>query len=498
MVEGAELVVETIEDNSAVAAPLSRSLYSVSIPHADVQVARCARGGEISMRYVNPPLIRVAAFFLATVIGGLRTAAVEAQTSAPATAQVTFSKDVAPIFQRSCQTCHRPGQVAPMSLMTYQDARPWARSIKTRVAARSMPPWHIDKTVGIQKFKDDFSLTDAEVATVVKWVDSGAAQGDQKDLPPALEFDDGSRWHIGQPDLIVSSKPTIIPKAGPDLFPNIVVESGLTEDRYIKATEVKPSVKGRAAVHHLLTYMLEHVSDADTQAGDTEESGDVFLGEYAQGKNGDIFGDGSGKLLKAGSKIKFGYHNHSIGEEISEAAQVAFVFYPRGYKPPHLIYAEPMGGTFGQRIGTDLDIPSGQISRHDGYSRLALPIKITAIQPHMHTRGVRQCIELIYPDDTQEVLNCVNFNFAWHTVYNYDEASAPIAPAGTIVHVVSWHDNSVNYKANPDPKNWVGVGNRTIDEMSFMWVSWYDLTQDEYQQELKARQARRVAPTNNQ
>jgi hypothetical protein len=427
-----------------------------------------------------------------------RMTVVEAQQ--PAAPAVTYTKDVAPIFQRACQNCHRPGQIGPMSLMTYEESRPYARSIKTKVETRTMPPWHIDPTIGVQSFKQNFSLTDAEIDKITKWVDNGAPQGNLADLPKPIEFDDGSKWHIGTPDLIVTSTPTIIPATGPDLFPNIVVPTGLTEDRYIKAIETKPSVNARAAVHHLLTDALENATAADSVAGDTEDIGrDMFLGEYAQGKNGDIYPDGSAKLLKAGSSIKFGYHNHSTGEQIVASAQVAFVFYPKGYKPKHLLYAEPMGGANGNRIGTNLDIPAGEISREDGYSRLALPIMITAIQPHMHTRGVKQCVELIYPDDTQEMLNCVNFDFRWHTVYNYADGAAPIAPAGTIVHVISWYDNRAG-KTNPDPKNWVGPGSRTIDEMSFMWINWYDMTEEEYQAEVAARRgpARPARSTGNQ
>lgn len=398
----------------------------------------------------------------------------------------TFTKDVAPIVQKACQTCHRPGQSGPFSLMTYSDARPWARAIKTKVSKREMPPWHIDKTIGIQTFKDDYSLSDAEIDTIVRWVDAGAPQGDPKDLPKPRDFSDDDKWHIGKPDLVVTSKPFTVPASGPDLFPNIVVDPGLTEDRYIKAIEVKPTPKAKPVVHHLLVYSLPEVTEHDTQDGDTEDTEDTFLAEYAQGKNGDVYPEGTAKLLKAGSKIKFSNHLHAIGEAITDTAEVAFVFYPKNEVPKHVIYSEPMGGANGQRIGVDIDIPANQIVRHDGYSRLALPAKITGFQPHLHTRGRRQCVEAIYPDDTQEVFSCSNFDFGWHIVYNYTDDSAPIVPAGTIIHVISWHDNT-NWLGNPDPNNWVGVGNRTIDEMAFSWISWYDLTAEEYQAELAAR-----------
>jgi mono/diheme cytochrome c family protein len=423
--------------------------------------------------------------------GASRASAQPLPASAP-----TYAKDVAPIFQRSCQACHRPGQSGPFSLMSYADARPWARAIKTKVSGRQMPPWHIDRRIGIQRFKDDYSLSDGEIATIVKWVDAGAPQGNPKDLPAPRDFSDDDRWHIGKPDLVVTSTAFSLPAAGPDLFPNIVVDPGLTEDRYIKAIEVKPTPRAKSVVHHLLVYSLPEVRESDAKDGDTEDTEDTFLAEYAQGKNGDMFPDGAGKLLKAGSKIKFSNHLHPNGEAITDAAQVAFVFYPKGTTPRHVIYSEPMGGANGQRIGVDLDIPPGQIVRHDGYTRLALPAKMTAFQPHLHTRGRRQCVEAIYPDDTQEVLNCSNFDFGWHIVYNYEDDAAPLLPAGTIVHVISWHDNTP-WRGNPDPSNWVGVGARTIDEMSFSWISWYDLTEQEYQQELAARKAGSPSHTGN-
>jgi len=163
-------------------------------------------------------------------------AAAQAQSPAPSSGQagVTFTKEVAPIFQRSCQNCHRPGAIAPMSLLTYQDARPWARSIKQKVVNREMPPWHIDRTIGITKFKDDPSLSDQEIATITKWVDSGAPMGDPADLPKSREFSELGQWYIGTPDIIVTmDKPYVLPATGPDNIVDVLVDPGLKEDIYI-------------------------------------------------------------------------------------------------------------------------------------------------------------------------------------------------------------------------------------------------------------------------
>jgi hypothetical protein len=190
----------------------------------------------------------------------------------------TFSKDIAPILQKSCQTCHRPGAIAPMSLLTYQDARPWARSIKSKVASREMPPWYIDRNVGIHKFKDDPSLSDEEIATIASWVDAGAPQGNPRDLPPARVFSDDDKWHIGKPDIVISlPKPYELRANGPDEFYDVDIDPGFKEDMYIAAIETKPEPYSFKVVHHATANLVE---DED------EDPVGLFLNEYALGKNG--------------------------------------------------------------------------------------------------------------------------------------------------------------------------------------------------------------------
>jgi len=162
---------------------------------------------------------------------------------------VTFSKDMAPIFQRACQNCHRPGSIAPMSLIAYKDVRPWARSIQEKVVKRQMPPWHIDRNIGINKFKDDPSLTDAEIATISAWVDNGSPEGSPADMPPPRQFTDLDKWHIGKPDMVVSmSKPYVLKARGGDEYYDVEVDPGFTEDVYIEALETKPD-SGYKVVH---------------------------------------------------------------------------------------------------------------------------------------------------------------------------------------------------------------------------------------------------------
>ena len=418
-------------------------------------------------------IIVSAALLIATTAG--------AQTPGKSTAgSVTFAKDVAPILQKSCQGCHRPGQMAPMSLLTYQDVRPWARSIKQRVTDRQMPPWGIDAHVGLQSFKNDPSLREDEIETIAKWVDAGAPMGSAADMPKPRDFDDSDRWHIGKPDLIVTSPKHVVPPEAADWWGSYYVDAGLTEDRYIKAVESKPGKT--AVVHHLLTYAVDADVTGDSNGDDSSADAGEFLNEFAVGKNGDLFPEGTGRLLKAGSKIKFDFHYHSVGQEITDQSQLGIVLYPKGYTPKHVVYSKQLG-----QPTEPLDIPGGSTYvRSDGYTRFNKPGRITAFQPHMHTRGKRQCIELIYPDNKTEQINCADWSFNWHIVAVYADDVAPIYPAGTILHVISWHDNSAS-KGNPDARNWVGSGNRTIDEMGFAWITWYDLTDEEYKEAFAAR-----------
>ncbi len=398
----------------------------------------------------------------------------------------TFSKDVAPILERACQNCHRPDSIAPMALLTYQDARPWARSIKQRVVQRTMPPWYIDHHVGIQKFKDDPSLTDQEIATIVQWVDDGAPEGNRVDLPPPVKFEELGKWHI-KPDIVVDAPEYVVKAQAPDQWLDFYSDAHVTEDRYIKAIEGMPSrPDGFRVVHHAHQYLIPPGTDPEAEGMGREET----LNEYAVGKNADIFPDGSARLIKAGTKIHFNLHYHAIGREVHDQFKLGIEFYPKGYVPKHVQVTETVGIS---NIDT-LDIPAGAADvRSDAYHRFVKPVRLTAFQPHMHNRGKRECLEVMYPDGRNEMLNCAGFNFGWALVYNYADDVAPLLPAGSILHVINWHDNSPGFPGNPDPRNWVGWGNRTSDEMSFSWVNWYEMSDEEFKQEVEARKNQQKA-----
>ena len=401
-------------------------------------------------------------------------------------AEPTFADDIAPIFYDSCVTCHRPDEIAPMSLISYQDVRPWARSIKNKVETRAMPPWHLDRNIGIQGFLNDPSLSDDQIATIVKWVDSGAPQGNPANTPTPPEFAPADAWQIGEPDLIVKFPVHEGPAAGPDLFGNLFADFGLTEDRYITAIQTKPTgAASRQVVHHALSYAVVE----EDEEGNPMGSG-LFLVEYASGKQAEVYPEGSGLKLPADSAARLSYHLHSVGEPIGAGVELGINFLPVGTEPEHIRYSKQLGGSQATTLGV-LDIPAGEVSRSDGYARFNKAARITMFQPHMHMLGTYQCIEFIYPTQPviAETVNCAGFDYNWHMNYNYDEDTTPLIPAGTILHVTSWLDNSATNRGNIDPSNWVGDGQRTIDEMAFAWIGFYDLEDEEYETLIAERHA---------
>jgi hypothetical protein len=377
--------------------------------------------------------------------------------------------------------------MAPMSLMTYEDVRPWARAVKTRIVAREMPPWHIDRHIGIQSFKDDPSLSDEEINTIAKWVDSGAPRGNPADMPALRQFANTLEWQL-KPDIVIQYPKKTVPAAGPDLFGNLYADIPIAKDRYIKAIQTRPSdAQSRKVVHHALSYAVDDPETIEVSGDDSQGvDGGQFLVEFASGKNAEVYPDDAGVLLQAGKKAMVSYHLHSVGEEVQAGIELGIQLYPEGYVPKHIRWSKQLA-----QSTAGIDIPAGSVARIDGYTVLHKPARLIAFQPHMHIRGKRQCLELIYPTSGSsartEVVSCANFNYNWHLTYNYSDDAQPLVPAGTILHTISWHDNSAANKYNPDPRTWVGDGQRTIDEMGFAWIGWYDLTEEEYKTQLAER-----------
>ncbi len=409
----------------------------------------------------------------------------------------TFTKDVAPIFQAKCEACHRPGSIAPMSLVTYQEARPWARSIKDRVAARQMPPWHVDRTVGIQAFKNDRSLTDAEIDTVVRWVDAGAPRGNPADAPASVDWPDESKWYFaeqfdGPPDLIVESAPFTMAAEANDAWWKPRSPTGLTEDRWARAIEIRPgTVAGRKITHHAIARLVqEEVDPAIRRANaanaangiDRSRTAGTFM-EWAVGKQGEIMRPGAGKLMLADSEIQWDIHYSAAGEEITDSAQLGVYLYPKDQTPEHRQVLHIMGAG-------GVDIPPNSVAVTEGFFPLQRGARIESYQPHMHLRGKAMSMEAILPTGRRRLLSHVgDFNFNWHNSYVYADDSAPLLPKGTLIKVTAWHDNTAANRANPDPDVWVGYGDRTVDEMAHAWVNVTYFDEDDYAAEVAQREA---------
>jgi len=407
----------------------------------------------------------------------------------PQSALPTFARDVAPILQRSCQTCHHQGTSAPMPLVSYEDVRPWARSIRQRVAARDMPPWHLDKTVGIRQYKNDRSLSDDEIATIVRWADNGAPQGNPTDMPPALAFRPETDWFIGEPDLKVTTPNDFSMYAnGPDWWIDQFAEVELTEDRWIKAMEIKPS--NPKVVHHVVVYAIE----PDAPEGTPE--GGVQLHEYAVGKYGDIFGDNTGRLLKKGTRLRYDMHYFAIGSEQHNKTTIAFKFYPKGVVPKYQVRSQAIRNI----PNDDLEVPPNTVVRTDGYFRLPRPARIDSFQPHMHMRGKGLTVEAIDPatNRTQILSSVDHFDFNWHVNYVYADDAAPLLPAGTVLHLIGIHDNTSANRRNPDPAMWAGFGERSVDDMLQVWLDIVYLDDAEFARLVEARKARPAATSTAQ
>jgi len=413
----------------------------------------------------------------------------------------TFAKDITPIFQEKCQDCHRKGSMAPMSLITYEETRPWAKAIKQRVATRNMPPWHLDKTVGIQHFSNDISLTDEQVSTIVRWVDGGAPQGNPKDMPPAKEWPSDDGWKLskefGPTDFVLKSDAYTMPAHGQDVWFKPVTDIPVTEPRWVRAVEMRPGTPaGRRITHHVLARLLQEEKDAlainDGSGGGPGSAG--LLMEWAIGKNFDIYRPDTGKLLLPGSQIWWELHLHAVGEEIRDHAELAVYLYPKGQEPKYRTRLTLFGATATQ--GSLLDIKPNSLTETEGYHVLPQPARLENFQPHMHLRGKAMALEAILPNGTRQMLSYVDhFNFQWMTNYIYADDAAPVLPKGTIIHVTAWHDNTAANPNNPDPQQWVGWGDRTVDEMAHAWVNVTYITEQDYQDWLAKHRASPAATT---
>lgn len=392
--------------------------------------------------------------------------------AAPNNGPVTFTKNVLPILQENCQTCHRSagmnlsGMVAPMSFMSYEEVRPWARAIARAVKTQEMPPWdaadYLDGT-----FANERTLTKEEIDTILSWVQTGARRGNPADAPEPVEFSD-TGWNFGEPDLVVEfEEPFFVPDGVEDLYHNVTVkltEDMLPEDRWIRSVEFKP---GSDVVHHIIGY-----ASMPGEGGDRSEEGRNtrgMIGGNAPGTDQAEFPDGYGILLKKGSEVTFAMHYHKEagpGTGKLDSSQIGFQFHGKDEAVTHPIDIYPIAHR-------RFEIPPYHAKWRVGAAEIfEKDTHLMGLMPHMHLRGRAAKYTAFYPDGTSEVLLDVpEYDFNWQTGYEYPEPK--LIPAGTRVEMELWFTNTEErgQLAGIDPSRAVRFGGPTTDEMDLAWIT---------------------------
>src|SRR5687767_5765851 len=369
----------------------------------------------------------------------------------PAPKNVTFNKDVAPIFFKNCAECHRAGEVAPFSTLRYKDVRPWAKSIRKKVTSREMPPWHADPNHG--EWLNDRRLTQAEISMIVAWVDGGAKEGDSKDMPAAPKFVEG--WTIGQPDETFSIAEQSVPATGVVPYKYLVVQTNLKEDRWITDAEIRST--GRAAVHHVIVFIQDPSKPASVDGN--------LLAGVAPGEQPARYRPGFGKKIPAGAKLIFQMHYTPNGAATRDVTTIGLKYAKE--RPEHQILTRPV-------LNMSFTIPAGA-SNHEVKSSHVFKedAHLVSLMPHMHLRGKDFEIKAVFPDgSTKMLLKVPRYDFNWQTYYVPKE---PLAiPKGSKIECMAHFDNSPANKFNPDPTKDVKWGDQTWEEMMIGWLGYYN------------------------
>lgn len=360
----------------------------------------------------------------------------------------TYSKDVAPILNENCVSCHRPGQIAPMSLLNYAEVRPWAKSMARQVHERTMPPWHADPEYG--DFENDRSLSKDEIETIVTWAEQGAKEGDPKDAPPSPTFNP-SGWTLGEPDLIVTFERVSIPADGRDQFRDLVAPTGMKEDAWVTAVEFMPG--DRSVVHHVILW----------QGRKNQQDG--WIGAWGAGSNPMKFHKGTGRLLRKGVPVIADIHYHPSGEHALDQTRIGLHFADsRKDIDSELINLWVINQRF-------LIPPGARNHEVTSSHTFSSPSTILSLFPHMHYRGKDFSYTLTYPNgESKKLLQVSNYDFNWQTGYRLKKPLT--VPGGTRIDCVAHFDNSTGNPDNPDPTRAVHFGNESYDEMMIGFVDY--------------------------
>ncbi|MBI4905665.1 MAG: thiol-disulfide isomerase [Acidobacteria bacterium] len=367
-------------------------------------------------------------------------------------AKPSYTKDVAPILNKRCVECHRPGEAAPMTFQSYKEVRPWAKAIKGAVLAKKMPPWLADPNHS--RFANDRRLSAAEIETIVSWADNGAPEGDAKDLPPAPEFVMG--WNIGKPDLIFDIGQDVeVPSEGTVPYKYFTVETNLKEDVWVEAAEARADK--RSVVHHIIAFVM------DPKENLSGTGGNLLVG-WAPGDPPVIFQPGTAKLLRAGSKLRFQMHYTPNGKATTDRSYIGLRLAKNA--PKYRAYT-------GRAMNFGLRIPPGDPNYEVKATFTAKEdMRINGLMPHMHVRGKDFQYTVVYPDGRSDVLLKVpRYDFNWQLGYRFEEPL--LLPKGARIDCVAHYDNSPNNKYNPDPTKEVRWGDQTWEEMM---IGWFDYT----------------------
>jgi mono/diheme cytochrome c family protein len=417
----------------------------------------------------------------------------QATANAAAAEEVTFARDIAPILQRNCQVCHRPNGPGPMSLVSYEEVRPWASVIAYKTGLRdragAMPPYYLERRIGIQELKNDERLEEHEIQMIADWAAAGAPRGDDRDMPAPIAWDDSGNWRLGEPDLVVKTQEFFVEAGSPDWWGDMdPVPTGLTEDRWVRAVEIREvntvssdaagetSVGGRWIFHHMIWTTLPGGSDGNTPVWPVHELG----------RNPDIFDPRAGRLLRAGSQVfSNSIHLHSSGEDTTGHLEIGFYFHPRDYEPEYRHLPFELGD------GVNIDIRGGVDGLQELHSFQVLDqhTKIVSFEPHLHGPGARMCLQAVWGMQI-ETLSCAGYDHNWVKQYVFDDDHAPILPKGTVLHLVGFMDMTPTSPNVPDPRNWQGSGNRSITNMFIDLGNRVGLSDEQFVREMAERRER--------